>query len=147
MKERAGARASSSSSKPNYDDEGTTDGSSSSDLTNYGVTDGQIRTLRRMGRDISPGRVAQEVAWIQAGKRSNEPPRSLVKMLFANLRDDLPPPAEVLAERTHAERLELEHDELAKRRAEAAEARTPDAMQASRSRIAAVKERLRKGTA
>ena len=112
-----------------------------------GVTDGQIRTLRRLGRDLSPERIACEVAWIRAGKRSSAKVRTLPAMLYTVLRDDLPPPDDVLADRAHAERLELEHDELAQRRAEAAAARTPEAIEASRPTIAAIRERLRKGSA
>lgn len=130
-----------------YDDE-TTDESSSSVLRNYGVTDAQIRTLRRgHDRDLSPARVHQEVAWIRAGKRTSEKVRTEPAMLYSVLRDRLDPPADVLAERAHAERLELDHNDLARRRADDAAAHTPEAIEASRTAREALKERLRKGTA
>lgn len=89
------------------------------------MTDAQIRTLRRRACDLRPERINCEIAWIRAGKRSSEKVRTEAAMLYTVLRDGLPPPADVLAERARADRLALDHDELARRRAETAATRTP----------------------
>ena len=116
-------------------------------LKTHGVTDTQLSALERMGRVLSAEVIEREIRWIRAGKRSSAKVRSEAAMLFTALRDDLPPPSDVIAEQAHANRLALEVDDLTRRRAEAAESRTPEAIAASRAAIAAAKQRLQKGTA